>query len=122
MSLMILGGYTFPQNPASVSTLMTEERITAAVKTYGGVAFFSWGSTMIGKTISLHWGYMTMTQYAALRTLLLADASVLFTPQDGSGKGYQVEIIGLTGTYFLKLDQEFRQQVVLDLLILSEAI
>lgn len=120
MIRMSLGAYVFPDNPSQVSALMTPIKHAAAVKTYTSVAYFSWGSSVVGKVIDLYWGYMTIAQYDQLATLLTADAALVFDPKDGKNKTFNVELMDLTGTYFIKLGEGHRHDVTLRLLILAE--
>jgi hypothetical protein len=119
MPNMALGTYTFTSNPSEMSVI-TPMRHTASVKTYSSVAFFSWGTDIVGVTLSLHFNFMTVAQYDSLLALLEADAQLVFDPQDGSGSTYNVEMVNLQGDYFIYLGTGYRQNVVLDLLVLSE--
>jgi hypothetical protein len=120
MAKMVLGSYTFEDNPTSVSDLMTLERKSAFVPTYSAGAFFSWGSSIVGKELELTWTQTSTDQYGELQTLLEADAAVVFNPQDGEGKTYNVEVTALHGEYWLYLSGTYRQNVTLSLLVLSE--
>jgi hypothetical protein len=120
MSKMVLGAYTFAHNPSDMG-LITPERRTAAVETYTSLAFFSWGADLVGKGLALYWPRMTVAQYDELQTLLAADATLVFTPQDGSAKSFNVELLRLDGRFHILLSEGYRKEVTLDLLILSEA-
>jgi|LGOV01.1.fsa_nt_gb hypothetical protein len=123
MANMSLGGTTFASNPSKINPVIGPERKVAKVATYSSVAFFSWGASIVGRVITLSWELMPTAQYAALQTLYAADAAVVWDPQDGSGKTYNVEILDLTGDYFVMLADaadNHRQNVTLPLLILSE--
>lgn len=120
MAKMVLGSYTFEDQPTAVSDLNTPERKTAFVETYSAGAFFSWGATIVGKELELSWTQTSTAQYAAMQALYVADAAVVWNPQDGSGTTYNVEITGLHGEYWLFLDGNYRQNVTLSLLVLSE--
>lgn len=123
MSNMILGGYTFAQNPSDIGDILIPRRHCASVETYSSVAFFSWGASVIGKTVSLAWDYLSCDMFDALNALYQADAALVFDPQDGNGDTYNVEILSLTGKYHLGLahdDSDWRTAVKLELLILSE--
>jgi hypothetical protein len=123
MSNMVLGAYTFAQHPSDIDGIMVAEKSNAWKQTYTSVAYFSWGTSIVGKSIEMSWDYMSCDQYDAIDTLFQADASVVFDPQDGSSKTYNVEIVDLTGKYHIGLthseDWE-RMDVKMTLLILSE--
>ncbi len=122
MSRMVLGSYTFEDNPTAVGDLMTPERKSAAVETYSSLAFFSWGASIVGKELELTWTQTSTDQYSELQTLLEADAPVVLNPQDGEGKTYNVEVTALHGEYWLYLSGTYRQNVTLSLLVLSEVL
>lgn len=115
-----LGTSTFSQNPGRM-TIIHPDRICSYVQTYSSVAFFSWGVSIIGKEIELGWNAMPSSQYEEIQDLWEADASIVFDPQDGYSKTYNVEILDLKGEYCVGLaDQGIRKNVVLKLLILSQ--
>ena len=123
MSNMVLGGYTFADHPSDIDGMMVKQKSCAEVQTYSSVAFFSWGVSLVGKIIEMSWDYMTCDQYDSLKTLFEADAAVVFDPQDGSTKTYNVQIKDLTGKYNLMLthdDSDYRKNVKLQILIMSE--
>jgi hypothetical protein len=123
MSNMVLGTYTFPTNPSD-ATPVEMDRSTANVTTYESVGFFSWGASIIGKIIELTWTYMPADMYDSLKDLEIADATIVFDPQDGTGNTYNVEILSIYGKYCLgKLgyaSTTLRKDVKVALLILSE--
>jgi hypothetical protein len=116
---MILGGYTFANNPHRMSSTLDPEVMSASVKTWDSVAYFSWPATVVGKRVSLIWDYMTVEQYIALQALWVADISIVYNPDNGLT--YNVMIMGLKGVYFLNTDNSnaFRKDCQLELLILS---
>lgn len=122
MSNMVLGSHTFVKQPATM-TLIQKDREVAKVKTYSSVALFSWGASIIGKTIEISWPFMTTSEYASFQAIYEADAQVVFNPQDGSSKTYNVELLSLTSEYFIHLSNASghnRRNVKLTLLIMSE--
>ncbi len=123
MSNMILGAYTFATNPSD-ATPIEANRSVASVITYASVGFFSWGASIVGKIIELAWTYMPADMYDSLKDLEIADATIVFDPQDGTGKTYNVEILSIYGKYCLgKLGyaaDTLRKDVKVALLILSE--
>jgi hypothetical protein len=122
MANMSLGGYTFAKQPSGM-TMIQKDRIAAHAPTYTSVAFYSWGASIIGKVVELTFNYITTGQYASLQTLYEADAQVVFNPQDGSSKTYNVEILSLNSEYHIQLNNttgNYRKGAQLRLLILSE--
>jgi len=117
---LTLGSYTFAINPNEPVPIIAEERRGSAIKTLGGVAFFSWGSFQAGQEIKLPWSFMSTTQYDELSALLTADAQVVWDPENGST--YNVEILSLNGEYHLSAgaDAAYRKNVELKLLIMLE--
>jgi hypothetical protein len=123
MANMSLTGYTFAAQPNDMTPIRAE-RSCAKVDTYSSVGFFSWGPLLPGKEILLEWTYMPADMFVSLDTLYQADAQVVFDPQDGTSKTYNVEIIGLEGKYCLGkyglTSSELRKDVKMKLLIISE--
>lgn len=119
MTNMTLGSYTFATNPSGMDVI-TPIRYAAKVKTYTSVAFFSWGTDIVGQVLRLMFNGISTDQYDQFLTLLEADAALVFDPQDGESKTYNVEMLNLNGEYFIFLDSGYRRNVTLDLLILSE--
>jgi hypothetical protein len=122
MARMSLGAYTLLQNPIEAGVI-EKDKSCASVLTYTSVGYFSWGTSIIGKQVILGWNYMRSDQYASLQTLYEADVPVVFNPQDGRSRTYNVEITNLSGNYFEKLttpSSVFRKDARLTLLILSQ--
>lgn len=119
---MTLGGYTFARNPAALDGIITPQRHIAVVDTYGGVAVFSWGLMIEGTRWKLMWQAIPAAMWDELDTLYQADASVVWNPDDGESKTYNVQIMSLIGSYFMQLagSSGHRQNVVMELLITSE--
>ena len=117
---MTLGAYTFAINPNEPVSVITQERRANAVKTLGGIAFFSWGSVQPGQEILLPWSFMPTAQYTSLHDLLAADAQIVWDPENGST--YNAEILSLKGEYhlFAGAAAAYRKNVELKLLIISE--
>ena len=118
-TMMTLGAYTFTLNPEKADMPLAEKRASSE-QTLGASAYFSWGTFLIGSTITLEWSYMPVAMFAELNSLNQADTQVVFNP--GSGTSYNVEILSLKGKWFL--DQtagaQFRGDVKLELVIMSE--
>lgn len=119
MNKMTLGGYTFARNP-NKSTEPKQYRSTSVVPTYGGAAFFSWGMFIEGLEVTLEWDYMTEAMFEQLQSLLDDDESKVWDPQTGST--YNVQMLTLEGEYLTTslLDAEWRQNVKLTMVIMSE--
>lgn len=120
MPNMTLGTYTFLRDPKETETL-NEVKSYAIQQTYSGVAYFSWGSTIAGKEVTLEWDYMEKEMFEALDHLYQADIAYVWDPL--LGKTYNVEILSLTGMFFGKLnesDSYGRKDVAMELLILGE--
>jgi hypothetical protein len=116
---MTLGAYTFAHNPHSMSDNFDPTAISSAVKTWEGVAYFSWPATIVGKRITLNWDLMTTAQFEALQALWVADIPQTLIPNGSTS--FSVMIMNLTGLYFLTLDTggSFRKNVELEIVILS---
>jgi hypothetical protein len=123
MANMILGAYTFASNPSDLGDVIGKKKSCATQQTYSSVAFFSWGLFVSGVEVELSWDYMSCDQFDALDNLYQADAAVVWDPQDGSSKTYNVEVTDLVGRYHIGIphsDDYERRDVRMRLLILSE--
>ena len=118
---MRLGPYDFEWNPTQY-TLPEEEKSYSVVPTYDSVAFFSWGTTIVGKEIELEWDRMKEAQFTQLQTLLEADQETLWTPISGESTAYNVELAQLNGRFmeFAIHDAPYRDNVKLLMVIMSE--
>ena len=116
---MQLGDYTFAANPAGLA-IPTQRRAAAGLETIDGMQFYSWGVYLPGRSLTLQWNKMTPAQFSELATILEADAQVVWRPRTGSD--YNVQVMELTGEYFIGLtaDAAYRQNVTMTLLIVSE--
>ena len=119
MANWTLGTLEFNTSPSHVSDLLTPERHAASVRTFTSVAFFSWGVSIVGKTVELTWDLIDSDFYDDLVDLVIADAPVTLDPQNG--KLYQVELLTPRAEYFVTLTGGHRQNAVLPLLFLSES-
>lgn len=119
---MILGSYTFALNPSSFTEIYEPTKTTAVVETYDSVAYFSWGTKIIGKILQFNWDYMTAEQYESMRAIYEADAQVVFDPAGITGLKFNVHVTKLTGKYYLGLaaTNTFRKDVQMELVIMSE--
>ena len=117
--MMSLGEYTFIQNPSS-GPVITEKRRANAIKTLGGVGFFSWGAFIEGQEITIKWKVMPTAQYDQFITFLTADAELVWDPESGST--YNVEIRNLSGDYFMSVSGTYRINVELTLTIISKVV
>jgi hypothetical protein len=89
-----VGTYTLPWRPDRMGE-PTAEKIAASVRTYGGVAYFSFGTRIVGKVLPLEWDWMLTDQYEHLRELYAADASLTFYP-DATKRLYVASAAGFT--------------------------
>ncbi|OPY90575.1 MAG: hypothetical protein A4E73_02419 [Syntrophaceae bacterium PtaU1.Bin231] len=124
MANMSIGGVTLSSNPSACS-LIKADKSCSLIQTYGGAAFFNWGTVLQGKEIELRWEYMEETDFASLDALMDGDGTVIFDPQDGSGSTYNVWLISLDGDYHLALgdgddSSVYRRDVSLIMAIESE--
>ena len=120
---MVLSTTTFARDPQQM-TMIRGEKICTYALTYSGVAFFSWGATVVGKVVDLEWAAMPSTQFDALDTVMKADTTCVFDPAiPNSTQTYEVNILGLDGEYFLSPESSAnveRLNCKLSLLIMSE--
>lgn len=120
---MVLSTTTFARDPGQM-TMIRPEKICSHALTYGGVAFFSWGATIVGKVIDLEWNGMPSTQFDAIDAVYTADSTCVFNPDiPGSTQTYEVNLLGFDGDYFLSLESSAsfeRINCKLSLLIMSE--
>lgn len=122
MPNMILGGLTFNRNPTKM-TMIIPDKHCAYEKTYSSVAFFSWGTSIVGKELELEWTNMRSSDFDSLDTMFRADAEVNFNPQAGTGKTYTVNIVSLDGAYQRILGSAvgvWRSDVKMILLVMAE--
>lgn len=116
------GSYELDSNPSDI-TIIKKDKYCSSVKTYSGVGYFNWGSSIVGKELELSWSYMISSEFTTLNGYYENDDQKVFDPQDGSAKTYNVKIKSFDGKYFLKMKDEsgaFRKDVKMVILILSE--
>jgi len=120
---MVLSTTTFERDPRQM-TMIRPEKICSRALTYSGVAFFSWGATIVGKVIDLEWNGMPVAQFDALDAVYAADSTCVFDPDiTGSTQTYEVNILGFDGEYHLHTDTSTSVERInckLSLLIMSE--
>jgi len=119
MADMQLGAYVFAWKPEELDTL-EKEKSYSVLRTWTTAAFFSWGTSRIGKEIELDWDWMPEAQWNQLQTLLEADVETTWWPEVG-GTSYTVEVVKLAGKFVQKslLDAPYRRQVRLTLVMKS---
>lgn len=123
---MILGGYTFPLNPEISFGILKKKKHCAVVETYSSIAYFSWGSSFIGKEIEINWPWMDEAQYFALQDLMENDIQLVFDPTGTNSFKFNVNIMELDGKYWLKVladdnGNPVYKDVKLKMVIMSEA-
>jgi hypothetical protein len=120
---MSISTTTFALDPSDM-TMLKDDKICSFVRTYSGVAFFSWGATIVGKEIDLIWNAMPSTMFDALNTLVCLDTTMIWTPNiPGSTQTYEVNLIGLDGAYYISQESSssfYRINCNLKMLIMSE--
>jgi len=117
---MVLDSYTFTANPSACTIPMAAKR-ASTVDTFGGVAYFSWGTVLPGQIVILEWKLMPVAMFSTLVVKFDADAQVVFEP--GTGTTYNVEMMDLKGKWFMHqtvADAVWRTDVELALVIISE--
>jgi len=85
---MKLDTYTFDWDPDKWG-IPEEKRIAVAVPTYSSVAFFSWGSRIIGQRILLEWEWMSADQYLRLKEIEAADVEIEWDTEAANRLFYQ---------------------------------
>ena len=101
MSNMILGGYTFAEDPAIPDDIIKSINYSSHLKTYSSVQRFNWGASIIGKLVTLPWGAMSAAQYNSIHALWIAGAAITWDPKLTGGATFTVTIENLTGKYFI---------------------
>ena len=122
MSNISIGGITLRHNPTKM-TPVRPDKTYASQKTHGGVAFWDWGTAIVGKEIQLDFTRMESDEFDDYDDLYKACAPVVFDPQNGSGKTYNAQMKFFDCDYFRTLDVSaghFRDNVKMILLIMSE--
>jgi hypothetical protein len=124
MNKFILGAYTFEWNPIIKFPVIQKNKRNAVIDTYGGVAYFSFGSFIAGVIIPMEWEWMPATQYNDLNTLYQADELIIFDPSGGvdGATTYNVIVKDLEGVYWLNMDtsESYRKDIKMNILIMSE--
>lgn len=119
MANMVLGGHTFASNPSRM-TVLVKDKLLAEVLTLESVAVFDWGRLWAGKPLTLEWDYMPATEFDTMEALQDTVGDMVFDPQDGKGKTYDVWIKSFDGQYFLSLTSnagDFRSGVEMVLIV-----
>lgn len=118
---MTLGSVTFEKEPSDFD-IPEKYRKAAVLNTYGGVAFYSFGVFIEGKEIEIHCPAMSVSQFDDIQDLLEADEPVVWNPDDGKGKTYNVEILSLQGKYHMSksASADYRSGVIIKVVIISE--
>jgi len=123
MADMVLGAETITRAPNRINRVIEARREVASVKTFTSVAVFSWGAALVGEVIIMDWDYMPCPLFDTLQSLYVADNEVLFNPEDGTERTFQVEIMGFDGLYHQARASTvggWRKTVHLELLITVE--
>jgi hypothetical protein len=117
---MTLGGYSFPWLPDRW-TMPKAEKFSGRLLTYSAAAFFSFGTSIIGKEIILEWDLMGVAQFNEINTQYLADTQKNWNP--GTGNQYTVELVNLDAEYVetVAYDYAYYKNVKLLLMIMALA-
>ena len=121
MSKVVIGTRTLTRDPQRM-TMLRADKPNASKLTYTSVAYFSWSPTIVGKEILLEWPVMDADEFVALDAIFIADAAVNFTPSDGGGHVYLVNMTSFNGEYFrgrTSANPTTRKNVKMTLLIMS---
>lgn len=120
---MSISTTTFALDPFDM-TVLKSDKVCSYIKTYDGIAFFSWGKTIVGKIIDLKWNAMPSTMFDAIDTLINTDTTMIWTPNiPGSTVTYEVNLISLNGQYWISQESSsayYRKDCSLRILIMSE--
>lgn len=123
MGLISIGTFTPEMNPGQMTVIRAEKKVSV-VETYSSVAYFSWGTSIVGKVIEMTWNWMSGDKFNALDVLYAADAVVVFDPNDTRGLTFNVNILSLDGEYLMGgggvSSTAIRTNVRLQLLIMSQ--
>lgn len=121
MPKMRLDTYDFEWNPAQY-TIPKVDKSYSVVPTYETVAFFSWGTKLVGKEIVLEWDMMPDAQFSALQSILELEGEVVWTVMSGEATAYNVNVCALDGKFIEKSihDAPYRTDVKLTMVIMSE--
>ena len=99
MAKVVIGTRTLTRDPQRM-TMVRADKFNASKLTYTSVAYFTWGTSIVGKEILLEWPVMDADEFAALDAIFIADVAFNFTPSDGSSHVYSVNMTSLNGEYF----------------------
>lgn len=91
LSISTSTAYTFAKAPTEM-TLIKPVKYNAAVLTYGGVGYFSWGATIIGKSIELSWPWLSSAQYEQFSTFYQSESTFRFYAGSYSPTTYYCQI------------------------------
>lgn len=119
MANMSIGGHTLLSNPSEM-TVLVKDKIAAEILTYSSVAFFDWGRAWAGKSITMKWDHLPATEFDTIDGLLDTVGDMVFDPQDGKTKTYDVWLKRMNGEYYLDPSSSaevFRRNVELVMVI-----
>lgn len=112
--------YTFEQDPYYM-TEIRENKDDAVVDTYEGAEYFEWDETIVGKSLTLKWHACPATQFDQFKAFRIGGKALVFDPDIGTGKTYNVRMINpFDGDYLIGEISSWRENVVITLFILSE--
>lgn len=100
-------------------TLPRPQKSISAIQTYGGVQVFSWGMLLPGVRVTLNWDLMSTAEFNALDALYAQEGTVLWDSGIQSKK-YNVNILNFDGKLIDGGDCEYRKNVEMEVVIISE--
>lgn len=122
MANISIDALTLANNPTTM-TMIRADNLSAEKLTLSSVGYFNFGSTLVGKKIRLVWPFMQTSEFTSLDTKYVADNLVVFDPQDGTARAFNVRILNFDGEYFHDLTDvagAHRRNVRMTLLIISQ--
>jgi hypothetical protein len=123
MANMSLGGHTFLSNPSKMTVLLKKKYAVEEV-TYSSVAFYDWGRSWAGMPVTLNWDFMEATDFDTIEALQDIAGDLVFDPQDGKGKTFDVWFKFFDGEYHLdprSASGVFRTNVEMKLVIKEQS-
>jgi len=107
--------YQFARNPNAMNTI-NAVRYVSSVLTYSGAEVFSWGSSLVGKKIMLHWDYMPPAMFDKIQWYVENNLGFSWDSTGASGGTsgvsgtYDVQILSFEGEYFKRVPSTSGEQ------------
>ena len=100
-------------------TLPKPLKAVSVVETYSSAQFFNWGMILPGVEISLQWDLMSTEKFNFLDQIFAQNGTVIWQSEI-QNKDYEVLLSDFTGVLINGADGEFRQDVTMNMYIISE--